>query len=451
MKSLLYLGCPASERDETERLLASAGFSVVWSDTTSQALRELQRRDMPALIDLSRGGTVLQAARELRAHSATALVFAVVDARRPDLTTEAVLAGIADVFARPLAGRRVALAIERELGYRRQADGHDRAPGEELYGCSPAMRETVELIGRAAATRGGVLICGEEGSGRRVVARTIHAEQADSGAFVSVDCAAFEGDGLERDLFGTSARAAGGDPAERGLERISRVSRLHEASGGTLYLRNVREAPARAQTRLARVLRDGEAVLADSNATMSLDVRLMAGVGPGLDAALHDGTIHESLYRRLSGIRISLPPLRNRRDDIPALANFFVRQICASVGAPPKILSRSALTLISALPWRGNGAELRELLENVIAGLASGKGIGLEDVLAHMRLDGGGVGFAEGGTLRQARARFERDYIAAVLAQHEGRISDAARALGIQRTNLYRKIRTLRIAQGRRR
>jgi two-component system nitrogen regulation response regulator NtrX len=140
-----------------------------------------------------------------------------------------------------------------------------------------------------------------------------------------------------------------------------------------------------------------------------------------------------------------MPPLRNRREDIPALANCFLREICRARRVPPKTLSRPALSLIAALPWRGNAVELRTMLDAIVSGLAGGKGIGLDDVLAHVRLDGGSVTFAERGTLRQARARFEREYIGHVLEQHHGRISEAAKVLGIQRTNLYRKLRSLRV------
>ena len=122
----------------------------------------------------------------------------------------------------------------------------------------------------------------------------------------------------------------------------------------------------------------------------------------------------------------------------------------AGLFAAPKTISRSALALISALPWRGNAVELRALLESIVAGLPAGRGIGLEDLLAQVRLDCGSVVFAAGGTLRQARTRFEREYIAAVLEQNQGRISDTAKALGIQRTNLYRKMRTLRVTRERR-
>src|SRR5476649_1028181 len=125
MKSVLYLGCPALERADTEKQLGAVDVAVVWAENASLALTELQRRDMPVLLDLSRGAAALQVAREIRTQRASTLMFAVVDLRRPDLTTEAVLAGMADVFARPLGGRRVANAIERERQYEaRDAGGN---------------------------------------------------------------------------------------------------------------------------------------------------------------------------------------------------------------------------------------------------------------------------------------------------------------------------------------
>jgi DNA-binding NtrC family response regulator len=453
MKSLLYLGCPAAERAETERLLASASVSIVWADSVAYALSELQRHDMPVLLDLSRGAAALQVARELRSERAATLMFAVVDPRRPDLTTEAVLAGIADVFARPLGAKRVANAIDREIGYESRKTGRSAEVfGDALYTHSQPMREVAALIARAAAMRAGVMIRGEAGTGRTVVGRAIHAAQAGAtGAFVHVDCGAHEPDQLDLELFGKTAPARSAEPPGHALERVGRNSRVYEANGGTLYLRNVTDAPARTQARLARVLRDREAMLVDTSEPVALDVRPMAGVDLSFDAAVKEGRIRDDLFRRLSVIRIDVPPLRSRREDIPALANYFLRDICASLRIPPKTLSRPALSILSALPWRGNAGELRALLDTIVNASTGGRGIGLEDVLAHVRLDGGAVVFSNNGTLRQARARFEREYIASVLEQHQGRISDAAKALGIQRTNLYRKMRSLRIARDRRR
>ena len=449
MTSIIYLGCPPGERDDAERLLWDANVSVVWADNVAYALDELGRRDLPVLVDLSRGAAALQLAQEIRAHRASTLMFAVVDERRPDLTTEAVLAGVADVFARPLGGRRVAGAIERELNY----DSCELSrSGDDLYSHSPAMRPVIALIDEAAAKRAGVLIRGENGTGRQVAARAIHSRQnASAAAFVTVNCAAYDTEELDVTLFGASARTESyGDPGSRGLARVSREGRLHAAVGGTIYVQNVADAATKVQARLARVLRDREALLVETGEPIAFDVRPMAGVDPGFDRAVQEGRVRDDLFHRLSVIRIDMPPLRDRREDIPALANYYLREICAQLRVPPKTVSRAALSLISALPWPGNAVELRSLLEAVVNGLQGGRGIGLEDLLAHVRLDGGSVGLAGGGTLKQARARFEREYIANILEQHHGRISDAAKALGIQRTNLYRKMRSLRVGQGRR-
>ena len=448
MKSVLYLGCPPADRADTETQLAAESVSVIWADNVAYALNELQRVDMPVLVDLSRGAGALQVARELRNHRAATLMFAVVDPRRPDLTTEAVLAGVADVFARPIGGKRVANAIARELAYESRPTGATEVPHSgELYTQSPAMREVLNLISKAATTRTGVLVRGEEGTGRRAVSQAIHTLQPLSlGPFVCVDCAAHGTEKLDQELFGTSSRPH--RPERRDFERITRTSWLYAAHGGTLYLQNLVEAPMRVQARLARVLRDREAVCAATGETLSIDVRPMAGVDPGFDRAVEEGRVRDDLFRRLSVMRIDMPPLRSRREDIPALANYFLRMICASRRVPPKTLSRPALSLLGALPWRGNAVELRTLLESIVGGLAGGRGIGLDDVLAHVKLDGGAGMFANGDTLRQARTRFEREYIVATLDQHRGRISDAAKALGIQRTNLYRKLRALRVNKG---
>ncbi|HEY2149923.1 MAG TPA: sigma 54-interacting transcriptional regulator [Vicinamibacterales bacterium] len=454
MTSIVFVGCPPSERADAEQQLETGNVRPVWADTASGALDELQRRDMPVLLDLSRGSGALQVAREIRTHRAATLMFAVVDPQRPDLATEAVLAGMADVLARPVDGRRVANAIDRERNQEARRAGGDAPPrglsDADLYSHSTAMRDVAALVTRAAKTRSGVLILGEEGTGRQVAARAIHALQPNSAApFVTIDCAAYGRDELDAALFGSTGTRASRDSAS-GLERVGRDGALYTALGGTLYLQNIAEAPSRAQARLARLLRDREAILADKGDAFALDVRPIAGVGPGVDAAVEDGSLREDLFRRLVSIRIDMPPLRSRREDIPALANHFLRDICATMQVPPKTLSRPALAMVAALPWRGNAVELRALLEAVVAGQRGGRGIGLEDLLAHVKLDSGATVLATGGTLKQARSRFERDYIAAVLDQHNGRIGDAAKALGIQRTNLYRKMRSLSVARARR-
>lgn len=452
MKSVVYLGCPAADRAETQKALGAAELSVVWADNVASALGELQRRDMPVLLDLSLGAAALQHARDLRNKRASTLMFAVVDAQQPELAAEAVLAGVADVFARPLRGRRVAGAIAREHAYESGADDDRRVEpnGDNLYSHSSAMRDVLTLIARAAATRAGVMIRGEDGTGRQIVARCIHTQSRSTAPFLPIDCAAFEAEQLDEALFGVPARSSQPDTAGRGLEPISRKSALYGANGGTLYVQHVGEAPTRVQGRLARMLRDREAVLSDTGDTMTIDIRPIASVDPDIEVMVREGRVREDLFRRLSALRIDMPALKNRREDLPALANYFVREICARRRVPPKTLTRSALSLIGALPWRGNANELRALLDLAVASVSGPRAIGLEDILAHVRLDGRSAVAVGGGTLRQARFQFEREYIASVLERHGGRISEAARTLGMQRTNLYRKMRSLSVTRARR-
>ena len=177
---------------------------------------------------------------------------------------------------------------------------------------------------------------------------------------------------------------------------------------------------------------------------MELDHRVITAGDPSLDVGAHDGRLLPDLHKRLCAFRLEVPPLRERREDIPELAAHLVGMLCESAGVPRKQLSQAAQSMLAALPWRGNGNELRKLLESLIFRI-SGSTIGLDEVLASVRLDGQATWFAGGASLRDARACFESEYIAAVLTQHHGRIPEAAKSLGIQRSNLYRKIRGLKI------
>jgi DNA-binding NtrC family response regulator len=292
-----------------------------------------------------------------------------------------------------------------------------------------------------------MLICGERGSGREMIARAIHQHGTNRNApFVKMDCSGPTPEDIELQLFGVLNKrtVASGPPERRSLERIARNSRLADAAGGILFLENVAELPARAQARLVRVLRDREVFIDDGRDAVPMDIRPIAAVDGAINSALDEGRLRPDLHERLSLIRVDVPALRQRREDIPVLATHFLKELCKASGKPVKTLTRPALTLLAALPWRGNALELRTLLERLIL-LAPGGLIRLEDVLAHTQLEGSVSPNGLDATLRQARAKFERDYIAAVLQHHRGRIADAAKVLGIQRTNLYRKMRRLNL------
>lgn len=309
------------------------------------------------------------------------------------------------------------------------------------------MKAVLEAVRAAASSHGGVLVCGESGSGRRMIAREVHAHRADNGApFVSVDCA--EVIELESALFGLPPVAGNGDAARARLDRVSNDSLLHQAVGGTLFLAHLQEMPARVQSRLVRVLRDREVRVAELRRTVTTRLRLIASADGDWDAAVAEGQIRSDLVKRCSAVRINMPPLRDRREDIPALAAMFLDDLRAERGIELRTIDASAMALLCAFPWRGNARELRTLLCELVR-RAGGPTMRLDDVLAVVHLDGSARSFLGAGTLREAKEKFEHDYIAAVLERHRGRVAEAAAALGIQRPNLYRKMRTLRLHPGR--
>lgn len=446
------------EQTDVAVLLRGLGFHAVQVDT-SDIVKALADPVSLCLIDLRENGEAIRVARTVRAQQPQAVVIGISDPARPAAAADAIRAGVFDVLPRPPSARdlEAIIANAREQANLAAAAATSQAPEPASYGIvgtSASMRAVMDLVQRAALGRCGILISGERGTGREMVARAIHAHGPNRNApFVKVDCSSPSPEDIELDLFGViNKRSGSGAPERRSLERLGRQSRLLEAGDGILFLENVADLPARVQARLVRVLRDREVFVADGREPIALDVRPIAAVDGSIEAALDEGRLRADLHERLSLIRIYVPALRQRREDVPVLATHFLKELCKTNGRPIKTLTRPALTLLAALPWRGNAPELRGLLERLILLVPQGL-IRLEDILAHTQLEGSISPTGVDATLRQARARFERDYIAAVLQHQHGRIAEAARVLGIQRTNLYRKMRRLNLmrAKGTRR
>jgi two-component system nitrogen regulation response regulator NtrX len=433
-------------------ILQELGFDTIPIEA-KDALTDFGEPIALCVVDLRENGDAMRIARSVRTKHPEAIVIGVADPARPHTSAEAIRAGVFDVLPRPPSARdlRALIANAREQASL-AASVQPLRPLESPYGVvgtSASMRPVMELVQRAAVGQCGIMICGERGSGREMIARAIHAHSPHRNApFVTVDCSGPDPEEVELQLFGMLVKRGGNAPERRSLERVRRSSRLQEANGGILFLEHVAEMPARAQARLVRVLRDREVFVEEARERVSLSVRVIASADVSVTTALEEGRLRPDLYERLSLIRIDVPALRQRREDIPALATHFLKELCQQNGIPLKTLTRPALTLLSALPWRGNVPELKGLLERLILLVPQGL-IRLEDVLAHTPLEGSPTPLRLDATLRQARARFESEYIAAVLQHHRGRIADAARVLGVQRTNLYRKMRRLNLMRPR--
>jgi DNA-binding NtrC family response regulator len=316
--------------------------------------------------------------------------------------------------------------------------GRTLAGALELVGQSSAVGRVREIVRRAAALDGGALIAAEDGCDVESVVRELHARgRYAGGALITVDCAEAETVRLDRSLFGLPAVEEASD-----LEPVTIDSAVNAARGGILFLHRVAELPAAAQSRLARIARDGEVRV--NGVPVETGFRLVASASSAIDADVDTRRFRADLYRRLSAVRIDLPPLRERQDDVPALAERVLVTVCAARGIAPRAFTQAALALVGAWNWPGNLRELTAVIDRV-AGESADTVIQIEDLLPALRVPRRTEPFAPSGSLREARLRFERDYIAGVLQHHGWRMADAARTLGIQRPNLYRKARQLGI------
>jgi DNA-binding NtrC family response regulator len=289
------------------------------------------------------------------------------------------------------------------------------------------VADAVAQLARAAADDRGVLVTAEPGLDAEAIARALHQRSGRRAhPFVVVACEGASVTALEKQLIG-GPQSKSGD-----LETIAQTSALFRAAGGTLFLSGVTEMAGPLQRRLARILRDGEVRVVRRQAPMALDLRVIAAVEDRLDAGLRD-----ELVRRLP-LTIEVPALRQRREDVQAIAEAML-----SARRVRRGFTAAALTVLAALPWRRNTAELAGLIDRLTAADSGTHPIRQEDVLAEVQLDRAPA--RQSGSLRDARRQFEREFIASVLRDHSWQMRDAARALGIERANLYRKARQLGI------
>lgn len=330
------------------------------------------------------------------------------------------------------ASPNLKIAARRSLS----AAGAHEAP-VSLVGESDAARRAREALALAAARRTPVLVLAEAGCRPQDLLEGLQAHARRRGPVVAIDSRAAEPADIDARLFGAPSRRS----AAADLEALGRGSAILEAGSGTLFLDNVDELPASAQRRLARLLRDGEARVPSRQRPVALSFRLVASTSHDLETDVREGRFRADLLRRFAACRITIPPLRQRPGDMAAILDRLVRD----GGGAPRTFTQPALTVLSVLPWLHNIDELAGVLVKVLAG--AGPIVTQEDVLAHVPFDGAFTRWDLTAGLREARRRFERDYIAAVLDQHQWRMSDAARALGLERANLYRKTRQLGIAR----
>jgi two-component system nitrogen regulation response regulator NtrX len=362
----------------------------------------------------------------------------------------AIKLGAFDFIEKPLSLEKTMLVVRNALRQRRlevenralraRVDRHLQMVGE-----SYAMRQLREQVAMAAPTNGRVLIYGGNGTGKELVARTVHAlSRRRAGPFVEVNCAAIPEELIESELFGHVKGAFTGAIGDR-------RGKFEAADLGTIFLDEIGDMSVKTQAKVLRVLQEQVVEPVGGTSGVRVDVRVLAATNKELLAEIRAGRFREDLYFRLNVIPIFVPPLHDRKEDIPLLAEHFMGGFAREYGRRMKTLDATAVSALQEYSWPGNVRELRNVIERLII-MVPGDTIGARDLAF---LEGPFVPYAEpsssdegveGLTLQVARSRFEREFIMKALSAQNGNISRTADALGVERSNLYRKMRALGIA-----
>jgi DNA-binding NtrC family response regulator len=434
-------------RESLAEVLRDAGHDVCAVADGNAAIEALEKQEFAAVVtDLRMPGadglTVLRRVREIAPQT---VVLVMTAHGSLESAVEALRAGAIDYVLKPVLFDDLLAKVERVLEYRqlvwqtqalrREVDGN--YDFDQLIGKSAAMIEIFELIKKVAPTQSTVLITGESGTGKEVVARTIHHfSQASNRIFLPVNCAAIPETLLESQLFGHVRGAFTGAVAtHEGL--------FSRARGGTMFLDEIGDMPLGLQSKLLRAIESKEILPVGSTQHVTVEVRVIAASNRDLQAMVEGGEFREDLYYRLNVFQIHLPPLRERREDIPTLVEFLVRRHNREMKRSYRGVDNATLKLLMSQPWKGNVRELDNVIEHAMI-LGEGEWVTVQDLPRALR-ESSDLLPPVGDNLREALQAYERIHIETVLRRTGNDKRKAAELLGLSLSSLYRKLNELGI------
>ena len=432
-------------RKTTVGFLTARGMAAISASSVGDALRLFaERKPAAVLLDLRLpDGTGIDVLRELQRQAPGTPVVVISGYGNVREAVEAMRVGATDFIEKPVSRDRLFAVVDKilrkpmpggEADLDRVADGFRYG----MVGRSEAVRRIYQLIEMAAPTKCRVLIAGESGTGKELIARAIHALSPRQGRpFIELNCAAIPLELIESEMFGHAKGAFTGAVSDR-------KGTFEAANGGTLFLDEVGDMSPMTQTKLLRVLQEGEVRPVGSSERRPVDVRIVSATSKYLPDEIARGAFREDLYHRINVLTIAVPPLRARREDIPELAEHFLRLACVENGVRPKRLLPRAMDFLAQVPWHGNVRELRNLMERLVV-LVSKEAVTHQDAMDAFQIASASSDEGRALPLREARARFERQYILYRLSANSGSLGQTAKDLGIERTNLYRKLKALGI------
>ena len=447
--SILVVDDEANIRRSLRSVLEGEGFGVLDAESAEKALEILSAEPVDlAIFDIRLPGmdglALLDRARALWRDLPVIVISGHAETAE---AVDAMRRGAADFLEKPFDHARVVASVRNGLERRslvrtvQALSAREPRFEDEMLGDSAAMRKLREEIAKVAPSTGRVLLTGESGTGKELIASEIHRlSKRAAGPFVKVNCAAIPSELIESELFGHEKGSFSGAAARR-------RGQFEVADGGTLFLDEVGDMSASAQAKVLRALQTGEITRVGSEKAIQVDVRVVAATNKDLEAEVRDGHFREDLYFRLAVVPLRAPALRERLEDVPVLAERFFQLACRREGLRPKPVDPAVYERLRTHRWPGNVRELRNVCERMV--IMSGDRIGPGDVPEGVgprpapAPPPGAADLSRYGEvpLKDLRDLVERDYIVQKLEEHDWNITQAAQALGVERTNLHKKIK----------
>ena len=426
------------------QLLEFEGYEVRAVGNAVDGIAEYgkQRPDLVFLDVKMAGIDGIEALKKIKEADASAVIVMISGHATIQTAVEATQLGAYDILEKPLDTDRILVTLRNALRHLDLNEENARLRETiqsryEIVGKSYGVRAVIDKIERVGPTPARVLITGENGTGKELVARAIHSQSARAeGPFVEVNCAAIPSELIESELFGHMKGSFTGAVADR-------AGKFEQADGGTLFLDEVGDMSLAAQAKVLRVLQDNVVTRIGGSKPVKVDVRVLAATNKNLEAEIGEARFREDLFYRLNVVPLHVPPLRERREDIPLLVAHFVNVLTRREGVAPRTIAPDAVERLAQLEWPGNVRELRNTIERLLI-LASGPRITTDDVA---RLVGtrdpeqAGLGsLLECKTFEEFKHAAERAFLLAKLREFDWNVSETARALDMPRSNLYKKI-----------
>jgi two-component system nitrogen regulation response regulator NtrX len=442
--NLLIVDDEANTLASLSRAFRLAGHEAVVCDNAAKALELARSRQFDLILSdvVMPGKDGISLLEELKSQGIATPVVMMSGQAHIEMAVRATRFGALDFLEKPISTDKLLLTVENVLRLQRLETENwqlrQRLGKHELVWKGEAMRKVMAQVERVAASETRICILGETGTGKELVARTLHEKSArSSGPFITLNCAAVPSELIESELFGHEKGSFTG-------AALRHVGKFEQANGGTIFLDEIGDMPLAMQAKLLRVLEEGEVERVGGGAPISVDVRVVVATHRNLEALVRDSKFRQDLFHRVYVFPLLLPPLRERKEDIPILVERFASQICAQNGWKPIPFTAAAIQELESHSWPGNVRELRNVVERLML-LATDEQVTPETVRAALPNTSDLPSPTGSGPLANRVQDFEREVILAELKRSNNHVTNAAKALGLERSHLYKKAEQLGI------